>query len=195
MQSNALRSPDYRSPLILRPAEAADKEAILAVIAAANAEYRPLIPAKLYDEYFRSLRDLIAARPHVRTAVAEQGRQIVGAVALIADGDKTDVENPDRWASVRALAVHPATRRRGIGQRLVGWCIGEARQHEAPAICLHSGIFQTTAHRLYERLGFKRMPERDLDATTGYPGGGPSTGAPPLLAYWKMLGRLPIWQA
>ena len=141
------------------------------------------------------MRELITARPDVRTAVAEQGRQIVGAVALIADGDKADVEDPDRWASVRALAVDPAARRRGIGQRLVGWCIGEARQHEAPAICLHSAIFQTTAHRLYERLGFKRIPERDLGATTGCPDGGPAAGVPPLLAYWKMLGSLPNWQA
>jgi ribosomal protein S18 acetylase RimI-like enzyme len=193
--ANALRNPSHRAPIAVRPAESGDKEAILAVIAAANAEYRPLIPANLYDEYFCSLRDLITARPGVRTAVAEQGRQIVGAVALIADGDKADVEDPDRWASVRALAVDPAARRRGIGQRLVGWCIGEARQREAPAICLHSAIFQITAHRLYERLGFKRMPERDLGATAGCPDGGPATGVPPLLAYWKMLGNLPNWQA
>jgi ribosomal protein S18 acetylase RimI-like enzyme len=193
--ANALRNPSDRAPITVRPAEAGDKDAVLAVIAAANAEYRPLIPADLYDEYFWSLRDLITARPGVRTAVAEQGRKIVGAVALIADGDTIDAEGADRWASVRALAVDPAARRRGIGQRLVGWCIGEARQHEAPAICLHSAIFQITAHRLYERLGFKRMPERDLGATAGCPDGGPATGVPPLLAYWKMLGSLPNWQA
>jgi ribosomal protein S18 acetylase RimI-like enzyme len=195
MQLNVLRSQTIRAPLTVRPAEAADHAAILSVMAAANAEYRPLIPANTYDEYFRGLRELITARPHVRTAVAEQGRQIVGAVALTADGDMADFENPDRWASVRALAVDPAARRRGIGQRLVGWCIGEARQHEAPAICLHSAIFQITAHRLYERLGFKRIPERDLDATTGCPDGGSTAGVPPLLAYWKMLGGLPIWRA
>jgi predicted N-acetyltransferase YhbS len=195
MQSNALRSPINRSPLTVRPAEAADHDAILAVIAAANSEYRPLIPANIYDDYFGSLRELFTPRPDVRAAVAEQDQQIVGAVALVPDGSKADVEDPDRWASVRALAVDPAARRRGIGQRLVGWCIGEARQHEAPAICLHSAIFQITAHRLYERLGFKRVPERDLGATTGCPDGGPTAGVPPLLAFWKMLGSLPNWQA
>ena len=142
-----------------------------------------------------SHRAPITVRPEVRAAVAEQDQQIVGAVALIADGDTVDVEASDRWASVRALAVDPASRRRGIGQRLVGWCIGEARQHEAPAICLHSAIFQTTAHRLYERLGFRRIPERDLDATTGCPDGGPSADVPQLLAYWKMLSSQPNWQA
>ncbi len=195
MTANALQYPSSRAPLTVRPAEAADKEAILAVIAAANTEYRPLISAEIYEEYFRSLRELITSRPDVRIAVAEQGQQIVGAVALIADGDNAAVEHPDRWASVRALAVDPAARRRGIGQRLVGWCIGEARQHEAPALCLHSAIFQITAHRLYERLGFKRIPERDLGAATGCPDRGPATGVPPLLAYWKMLGSLPNWQA
>ena len=195
MHANALRSPISRASLTVRPAEAADHAAILSVMAAANAEYRPLIPANTYDEYFRGLRDLITARPDVMTAVAEQSQQIVGAVALISDGDKADIEDSDRWASVRALAVDPAARRRGIGQRLVGWCIGEARQHEAPAICLHSAIFQITAHRLYERLGFKRIPERDLGGTTGCPDGGPASEVPPLLAYWKMLGSLPNWQA
>lgn len=178
----------------MRPAEAADKEAILAVIAAANAEYRPLIPANIYDEYFRSLRGLITARQDVRTAVAGLGQCIVGAVAFIADGNRGDAADPNRWASLRALAVDPAFRRSGIGQRLVGWCIGEARQHETPAICLHSAIFQTTAHRLYERLGFKRLPERDLDSTTGCPDGGSSAGVPRLLAFWKMLGKLPNGQ-
>src|SRR5262245_16135565 len=126
--ANALRNPSPRAPITVRPAEAGDREAIIAVIAAANAEYRPLVPADLYDEYFCSLRDLLTGRPGVRTAVAEQGQQIVGAVALIADGDKAVAEDDDRWASVRALAVDPVARRRGIGQRLVGWCIGEARQ-------------------------------------------------------------------
>jgi ribosomal protein S18 acetylase RimI-like enzyme len=195
MQLNVLRSQSSRAPLTVRPAEPADHEAILAVMAAANTEYRPLISAEIYDEYFRGLRDLITARPDARIAVAEQGQQIVGAVALIADGDKADLDDSGRWASVRALAVDPAARRRGIGQRLVGWCIGEARQHEAPAICLHSAIFQITAHRLYERLGFKRMPERDLGAAAGGPDGGPAARVPPLLAYWKMLGSLPNWQA
>jgi ribosomal protein S18 acetylase RimI-like enzyme len=195
MQLNVLRSQSSRAPLTVRPAEPADHEAILAVMAAANTEYRPLISAEIYDEYFRGLRDLITARPDARIAVAEQGQQIVGAVALIADGDKADLDDSGRWASVRALAVDPAARRRGIGQRLVGWCIGEARQHEAPAICLHSAIFQITAHRLYERLGFKRMPERDLGTAAGGTDGGPAAGVPPLLAYWKMLGSLPNWQA
>jgi predicted N-acetyltransferase YhbS len=188
MDAISIHSRSERPPLSVRPAETTDMDAVLAVMETANAEYRGVVAAEIYDLYIRTLCDLVTDRESVRVAVAGMGARIVGAVAFIADAGMAGDDRRRRWATLRALAVDPAVRGAGIGQRLVGWCIGQARQHEAPAIYLHSAVFQTTAHRLYERLGFKRAPEHDLDATTGYRDIPPTPGVPRVLAFWKKLG-------
>jgi predicted N-acetyltransferase YhbS len=185
MNAISLHSRSERAPLSIRPAAPTDAGAVIAVMEAANMEYRSLVPPELFEMYSRDLRKLVAAHD-VRVAVAGLGQHIVGAVAFIANAGKS-LGQPGSWATLRALAVDPAARGAGVGQRLVGWCIGEARHHQVPAIYLYSAIFQTTAHRLYERLGFTRMPEHDLDATTGYRDIPATPGVPRLLAYWKNL--------
>jgi GNAT superfamily N-acetyltransferase len=194
MSAHAIRPSGDRGLLSIRVAEPDDRNAVLTVIAAANAEYQPLVPPEIFDLYLRDLHDLVVTRRDATIAVASCGRGIVGAVAFIANAgpnpgpnSRRDHGEPKGWATFRALSVDPAARGAGIGQRLVGWCIGEARQQEAPAIQMHSAVFQTTAHRLYDRLGFKRRPDLDLDATTGYRDIPPTPGVPHLLAFWKKL--------
>jgi predicted N-acetyltransferase YhbS len=188
MSAIAARPSNERPPLTVRAAEPAERDAVLAVMEAANAEHRSLMQPEVYDHYLRNLRDLVTADRGVQITIAGLGLRLVGAVAFIADAGMSGDDRHRRWATLRALAVDPAVRGAGIGQRLVGWCIGQARQHDAPAIYLHSAIFQATAHRLYERLGFKRMPERDLDTATGCRDIPVTPGVPHLLAYWKKLG-------
>lgn len=53
----------------------------------------------------------------------------------------------------------------GIGQALVRACLERARVAGAPVLCLHTAEFMTTAVALYERLGFRRAPAYDFDAT------------------------------
>ena len=188
MSAVSIHSRNERPPLTVRAAEPAERDAVLAFMEAANAEHQSLVQPEVYDLYLRNLQDLVTADRGVQLAVAGLGLRLVGAVAFIADAGMGGDDRHRRWATLRALAVDPAVRGAGIGQRLVGWCIGQARRHGAPAIYLHSAIFQATAHRLYERLGFRRMPEHDLDATTGYRDTPPTPGVPRLLAYWKNLG-------
>jgi ribosomal protein S18 acetylase RimI-like enzyme len=61
------------------------------------------------------------------------------------------------------LAVAPAAQRRGVGESLVRACIERARATGRRRIVLHTGDWMTTAHRLYERLGFERDPSLDVD--------------------------------
>jgi ribosomal protein S18 acetylase RimI-like enzyme len=64
-------------------------------------------------------------------------------------------------ASIRMLAVAPGVQRRGVGRALVKACIGRARAAGKDRLVLHSGAWMTAAHRLYDSLGFERLPERD----------------------------------
>jgi ribosomal protein S18 acetylase RimI-like enzyme len=62
---------------------------------------------------------------------------------------------------LRMLAVSPEARGRGVGERLARACVEVARERGCERVILSSGTWMTTAHRLYERLGFVRVPQRD----------------------------------
>ncbi len=70
-------------------------------------------------------------------------------------------------AEFRMLAVAPAARRRGVAQALVEACIERGRAAGASALVLSSSQEMTGAHRLYERMGFTRQPERDWSPVAG----------------------------
>jgi ribosomal protein S18 acetylase RimI-like enzyme len=59
------------------------------------------------------------------------------------------------------LVVDPAHQRKGIGEALARRCIDLARAAGKDRIVLLSERQMTAAHRMYERLGFVRAPERD----------------------------------
>jgi ribosomal protein S18 acetylase RimI-like enzyme len=63
------------------------------------------------------------------------------------------------------LAVAAPERGRGLGRALVELCERRGRAAGWTAIALWSRPAQIEAHRLYESLGYRRVPERDsLDA-------------------------------
>jgi ribosomal protein S18 acetylase RimI-like enzyme len=106
-------------------------------------------------------------------AVARRARQAVVLVAVDGDGllgcvtYVPDKESPlaedlgEGEAGIRMLAVDPAGQRRGVGAALVGVCIDRARAAGMRRVFLHSGAWMEAAHRLYQALGFRRVPERD----------------------------------
>jgi ribosomal protein S18 acetylase RimI-like enzyme len=69
-------------------------------------------------------------------------------------------------AEFRMLVVDPAARGRGLGEALVRACIERARALGSPRLRLSTLPLMTAAHRLYERLGFVRTPERDWSPPT-----------------------------
>ena len=65
-------------------------------------------------------------------------------------------------AEIRMLAVDRAGRGRGAGEALVRACVDRARGTEGCVrIVLSTQRTMHGAHRIYERLGFVRTPERD----------------------------------
>jgi GNAT superfamily N-acetyltransferase len=59
------------------------------------------------------------------------------------------------------LAVSPEARGQGVGSALARWCVDRAREQGCTAVALSSLEAMRSAHRIYERMGFVRTPDRD----------------------------------
>jgi ribosomal protein S18 acetylase RimI-like enzyme len=66
------------------------------------------------------------------------------------------------WPELRLLAIAPEERGRGIGKALVDECARRARAAGARSLGLHTSRSMAVARRMYERLGFVRVPELDF---------------------------------
>lgn len=100
--------------------------------------------------------------------VAEQEGKLVGVVALAAPATPCRAIAQAEEAELSRLVVSASARRLGIGRALVGHCHELARASGWSAIALWSRSYQTAAHRLYESLGYERVPERDETDESGY---------------------------
>jgi ribosomal protein S18 acetylase RimI-like enzyme len=120
------------------------------------------------DAYTPQLADVAGRAAHSELLVvrAADGR-VVGSVALVLAGDFAEVAESDDEAGFRMLVVDPAARGRGIGELLVTACLDRARAAGKRRIVISTDPRMTTAHRLYERLGFTRLPERDWSPMPG----------------------------
>ncbi|GAA3562925.1 GNAT family N-acetyltransferase [Streptomyces osmaniensis] len=114
------------------------------------------------DEYRGELRDVAkrAAAAEVLVAVAD-GRLLGGVTFVPSGGPMADIARSGE-AEIRMLAVDRAGRGRGAGEALVRACVDRARATEGCVrIVLSTQRTMHAAHRIYERLGFVRTPERD----------------------------------
>lgn len=114
------------------------------------------------DQYLGELRDVAkrAAAADVLVAVAD-GRVLGGVTFVPAAGPMADIARA-REAEIRMLAVAPEARGRGAGEALVRACLERARTVEGCVrVVLSTQRTMHAAHRIYERLGFARTPERD----------------------------------
>ena len=92
---------------------------------------------------------------------------VVGAVVyVVADTEYADLATGTE-AEVRMLATAAAARGQGVGEALVRACVDLARTEGRPRLVLSTKPIMTTAHRLYERIGFLRTPERDWEYAPG----------------------------
>ncbi|MER6121532.1 GNAT family N-acetyltransferase [Streptomyces sp. NPDC001795] len=114
------------------------------------------------DAYLGELKDVAKRAAAAEVLVAVEGRGVLGGVTFVPDGGPmADIARPSE-AEIRMLAVAHAARGRGVGEALVRACTDRARATPGCArIVLSTQRSMHAAHRIYERLGFVRTPERD----------------------------------
>lgn len=128
-----------------------------------------LVPAG--SDYVSQLRDARhrAAHTDLLVAVDEDIEEpvILGAVAFVSAGTEYAEICRDGEAEFRMLAVAPPARRRGVARLLVQACLDRARESGASQVVICSSTDMPAAHRLYQRFGFQRLPDRDWSPHEG----------------------------
>jgi ribosomal protein S18 acetylase RimI-like enzyme len=108
-----------------------------------------------------------AAEADLVVAVDRASHQLLGTVTFCVNGSHYAEISRAGEAEFRMLAVRPDARGRGVGEALARWCVDRARERGCRAVVLSSLDRMTAAHRLYERLGFTRLPARDWEPAPG----------------------------
>lgn len=145
--------------MTVRDAVDADADGVIALI------------ARVFEEYPGCVLDVDGEEPELRAPASNFDRFWIverdGAVrGCIACGLGPDT------VELKKLYLDAALRGRGLGRRLVELVEETARAHGAARIVLWSDTRFTTAHAVYEKMGYTRQPEtrdlHDLSNTTEY---------------------------
>jgi ribosomal protein S18 acetylase RimI-like enzyme len=114
------------------------------------------------DQYLGELRDVAKRAVAAEVLVAVEAGRVLGGVTFVpAGGPMADIARAGE-AEIRMLAVAPEARGRGTGEALVRACVERARAVDGCVrVVLSTQRTMHAAHRIYERLGFVRTPERD----------------------------------
>lgn len=146
--------------VVVRPAHTSELAAVGALTVSAYAADGLLTDG---DPYLHHLQDAVTRAREAELYVAE----LPGVPGLA--GTVTFAPTGSPWCELaragegefRMLAVAPQARRRGVAQALVGACLERSRELGYSAVVLSSLPEQRGAHRIYERLGFRRTPDLD----------------------------------
>lgn len=152
----------------IRPVEAADFDEIARLTVAAYRHGGHL--GGDVASYEAQLRDVAGRAQHSELLAAVDGARVLGAVAVCVPGSKLcEVSRPGEL-EFRMLAVDPAEQGRGVGEALVRACLQRGRSLGCHAVvmCSREDV-SLGAHRLYRRIGFVRVPDRDWSPLAGVP--------------------------
>lgn len=118
---------------------------------------------ELSDEYRASIADVAprAVEHQVWVAADATTGELLGSVATPRRGSTISPLAEPGELDFRLLAVDPPARGRGVGEALTLLAIELARLRGLDRVVMNSGEQMTGAHRLYGRLGFARLPERE----------------------------------
>jgi ribosomal protein S18 acetylase RimI-like enzyme len=154
--------------LPLREARPDELDEVSLLIRDANLQYEKFLPPEAWKFVMQDMMDVRGRLNKSQLIVAELDGKLAGAVTLYLDASQSPLESwPHGWAGIRLLAVQPAYRGRGIGLALMEDCVRRCRKQGIAFIGLHTTEMMDVARRMYERMGFVRVPKFDV-----YPGPG-----------------------
>ena len=169
----------------LRDAQPNELDEAARLLAEVYAVFRGHLPPEAWQSYIGEIVDVRRRLGESELIIAERGGDLVGTIGLYPDASRSRVEQwPESWASIRTLGVRADARRQGVGTALARECVRRAREREARAIGLHTASHMAPATRLYERLGFRRAPDFDIEIGEMFTGRSLARGQSwPALAY------------
>ncbi|MFC4000563.1 GNAT family N-acetyltransferase [Prauserella oleivorans] len=155
------------SDIVVRPARP-DEFAALGALTLAAYEADGLLLHAAGESYAAELRDAAqrAEQAELLAAVDASGT-LLGTVTVAPPGTPYAEISRDGEVEFRMLAVAPEARGRGVGEALTRAVLDRARDLGATRVVLCSLDLMKSAHRLYARLGFTRLPDRDWEPVPG----------------------------
>lgn len=117
--------------------------------------------------YEATMRDTADRVQHATVLVALLDGRLIGTVTVaLHGGPYAELAGPGE-AVIRMLVTDPAARGNGTGRALMEACLEAARQADCSGVRLSTQLKMTAAIRIYESLGFVRVPERDWTPVPG----------------------------
>lgn len=150
----------------VRRAVPADFDAVGEITARSYVDDGHLPPGVAYIETLRDARAR-AREAELWVAVEDGSGQVLGSVTFAAPGTAYAEVSAGDEGEFRMLAVSHAARGQGVGEALVRRCIDRARELGLSGLTMSTQPSMAPAHRVYERLGFLRLPERDWEPVPG----------------------------
>jgi RimJ/RimL family protein N-acetyltransferase len=158
------RSAHRTAPLVIREARHDEHAAVADLVVAAYRAGGHLQRDAAYGEHLADVAGRADAHP---VLVAERAGQLVGTVTICPYGSPQSKDASPDEVEFRYLGVSPGAWGTGVAERLVSACDDWAREAGAGALVLSVIDWNEPAARLYRRLGFSRVPERDREPAPG----------------------------
>ena len=151
----------------VREARSEEFDAIAEVTVAAYASFPETADDPEYVAEQRDVRGRAAVCP-IYVAIDEETGEVVGGATYVPGPDNPWAETErEGEAGIRMLAVAPDAQGRGIGTALTQALLERARGEGKRGVALLTLPAMTAAQRMYERLGFRRAPDRDWEFQPG----------------------------
>lgn len=138
----------------LRPIESKDDAAVASIIRAVMPEFGASGPGfAIHDAEVDTMSTAYSRPRHAYFVVEHEGKVLGGAgIAPLAGGDPSVCE-------LRKMYFLKDARGRGVGERLLRRCLDFAREAGYQLCYLETLTGMEQAQKLYERLGFGRIPK------------------------------------
>ncbi len=152
--------------LVIRNARSEELDQVALLLKEAYQEYDKYLPPEIFQSYLEDIMDVRSRLPDSDLLVAELDGHLAGTVTLYPHASESRVW-PAGWAGVRLLGVRPDYRNQGIGKALMEECIRRCKKEGIRILGLHTTEAMATAKRMYEHMGFTRVPEFDFHPRPG----------------------------
>lgn len=119
------------------------------------------------DGYLATLTNAAGRAEAALLLVAADETGLLGTVTYCPHGSRWREIARNDEGEFRTLAVSARAQGQGVGEALVRACVRRSAADGDRGIVLSTLPSQTSAHRVYARVGFQRQPDRDWSPLAG----------------------------